>query len=182
MFQRSRHHRDSVTTSPSTTRIPLLETSNNFCGCIKRCDNIINSFPDPCLVHYCPKGHECIVDTNEEAVCVCQRQCPPAGRRKLVCGSDGHIYPSHCEMHRAACMQETIISVQRGVHCIKQGKGWAPGLSVATTPVQELHESQVFTEIVTTVVPTVAPPEQSVSNLCNDLKVSGLSHKIVNNG
>lgn len=60
-------------------------------------------------------------------MCVCQRQCPPVNRKKLVCGSDGHIYPSHCEMHRAACISETAITVQRGVHCIKQGKGWAPG-------------------------------------------------------
>lgn len=85
--------------------------------------------PDPCLVQYCPKGHECTLDeSGEVALCVCQRQCPPVNRKKLVCGSDGHIYPNHCEMHRAACLKATTISVQRGVHCIKQGKGWAPGL------------------------------------------------------
>lgn len=75
---------------------------------------------DPCLIHYCPKGHECVVTGNGEATCICQRSC--GERRKLVCGSDGHIYPNHCELHRAACLTEQSITIERGVHCIKHGK------------------------------------------------------------
>lgn len=74
---------------------------------------------DPCLVHYCTKGRECAVE-NGKATCVCQRQC--AVHRRLVCGSDGHVYPNHCELHRASCMTATAITVERGVHCIKHGK------------------------------------------------------------
>ncbi|CAH1955937.1 unnamed protein product, partial [Acanthoscelides obtectus] len=59
---RSRHHRDSVASPPpeTTTHITLLETN-------------------PCLVQYCMKGRECIVENNEPK-CVCQRQCPPHHR------------------------------------------------------------------------------------------------------
>jgi hypothetical protein len=64
------------------------------------------------------KGRECVVE-NGEATCVCQRQC--AVHRRLVCGSDGHVYPNHCELHRASCMTATDITVERGVHCIKHG-------------------------------------------------------------
>ncbi|XP_018322543.1 follistatin-related protein 5 [Agrilus planipennis] len=104
---RSRHHRDSISYSPSTTFMPLLETN-------------------PCLVHYCMKGRECVLTSEGEATCVCQRHC--GTHRRLVCGSDGHIYPNHCELHRAACLTETAITIEHGVHCIKHGKGWAPTL------------------------------------------------------
>lgn len=75
-------------------------------------------FSDPCLVQYCMKGRECVL-LNGEPQCVCQKQCPP--HRRIVCGSDGHIYPNHCELHRAACLSSTAITVQRGIHCIKRG-------------------------------------------------------------
>lgn len=77
-------------------------------------------FTDPCLVHYCMKGHECTLTETGEATCVCQRQCNL--HRKLVCGSDGHIYPNHCELHRAACITKTAITIERGIHCVKHGK------------------------------------------------------------
>ncbi|KAK9693617.1 Sugar efflux transporter for intercellular exchange [Popillia japonica] len=98
---------------------------------------------DPCLVHYCMKGHECTLTLYGEAICICQRQCNV--HRKLVCGSDGHIYPNHCELHRAACLTKTAISVERGVHCVKHGKGWAPTLPH--------HTNLYFNEFATTVSP-----------------------------
>ncbi|CAG9819352.1 unnamed protein product [Phaedon cochleariae] len=104
-LQRSRHHRDSLTTgSLETTHITLLETN-------------------PCLVQYCMKGRECVVE-DEQARCVCQRQCPL--QKRAVCGSDGKIYPNHCELHRAACLQNTALTFMRGTYCIKLGKGWSP--------------------------------------------------------
>uniref|UniRef100_A0A1Y1K1I9 Follistatin-related protein 5 n=2 Tax=Photinus pyralis TaxID=7054 RepID=A0A1Y1K1I9_PHOPY len=119
-IKRSRHHRDSLSISSSTTHITLLETS-------------------PCLVHYCMKGHECTLTEDGEAKCVCQRQCNV--HHKLVCGSDGHIYPNHCELHRAACLTNTAISIERGVHCVKHGKGWAPTLE---------HTNLYFNQLATT--------------------------------
>lgn len=105
-LKRSRHHRDSSTTEfVDTTHITLLETN-------------------PCLVHYCMKGRECVVTKNGQATCQCVRQC--AMHQRVVCGSDGHIYPNHCELHRAACLTRSAISIERGVHCVKHGKGWGP--------------------------------------------------------
>ncbi|KAF5303953.1 hypothetical protein FQA39_LY01738 [Lamprigera yunnana] len=137
-IKRSRHHRDSISTS--TTHITLLETS-------------------PCLVHYCMKGHECILTETGEATCICQRQCNV--HRKLVCGSDGHIYSNHCELHRAACISKTAISIERGVHCVKHGKGWAPTslyfnqLVTATT--------NLATEYINTTTETVSSTESITS-------------------
>lgn len=67
------------------------------------------------------KGHECVLTEEGEATCICQRQCNVIHSR-LVCGSDGHIYPNHCELHRSACITQTAITIERGVHCIKSGK------------------------------------------------------------
>ncbi|KAJ8982692.1 hypothetical protein NQ317_013164 [Molorchus minor] len=99
--QRSRHHRDSLTSdSPETTHITLLETN-------------------PCLVQYCMKGRECIVE-NDEPKCVCQRRCPT--HKRTVCGSDGEIYSNHCELHRAACLKSAAVTAVRGTFCVKLGK------------------------------------------------------------
>ncbi|XP_071050414.1 follistatin-related protein 5-like isoform X2 [Onthophagus taurus] len=154
--KRSRHHREPLTTSTTTTETAhqaLLETN-------------------PCLVHYCMKGHECTLTDAGAATCICQRQC--AVHKKLVCGSDGHIYPNHCELHRAACLAGTTIAVERGVHCVKHGKGWAPTLQqedyfdeydpgASTKPSEinlELKENttKLMTEdvLTTTVVPAFA--------------------------
>ncbi|XP_017770314.1 PREDICTED: follistatin-related protein 5-like, partial [Nicrophorus vespilloides] len=134
---RSRHHRESLTAAPpETTHITLLETN-------------------PCLVHYCNKGRECILDESGEASCVCQRKCPEVeGRRgrRLVCGSDGHIYSSHCDLHRTACLSGISVSVRRGVHCIKHGKGWANPEHEA----QWLRPSPTTPITTTTAVNTVA--------------------------
>ncbi|XP_065160651.1 follistatin-related protein 5-like [Atheta coriaria] len=129
-IKRSRHHRDSYTSTPrvETTHITLLETN-------------------PCLVHYCYKGHECVLGITGEAECICQRQCPIAFHKRLVCGSDGHIYPSHCELHRAACLTRTAISVQRGVHCVKHGKGWAPTLNQEISNEAPTESQDVYTFI-----------------------------------
>uniref|UniRef100_A0A6P7FSV5 Follistatin-related protein 5-like isoform X1 n=1 Tax=Diabrotica virgifera virgifera TaxID=50390 RepID=A0A6P7FSV5_DIAVI len=97
-IKRSRHHRDSETTLlPETTHIILLETN-------------------PCLVHYCRKGRECVVKDGEPT-CVCQTSCPPHERQ--VCATDGRIYSNHCEIHRAACLFNTVITSTRWSFCEK---------------------------------------------------------------
>lgn len=52
--------------------------------------------------------------------CVCQRYC--AHRRKPICGTDGMIYESHCELHRAACILERPITLQKLEKCTTIGK------------------------------------------------------------
>ncbi|GJQ68334.1 hypothetical protein Trydic_g16928 [Trypoxylus dichotomus] len=134
-FNRSRHHRDSLTTSATATTSPPISSTQST--------HITLLETNPCLVHYCMKGHECTLASTGEAICICQRQCNV--HRKLVCGSDGHIYPNHCELHRAACLTKTAISIERGVHCVKHGKGWAPTLPRRT--------NLYFNEFATTVAP-----------------------------
>ncbi|KAF6029634.1 FSTL5 [Bugula neritina] len=60
---------------------------------------------------YCGAGRTCLVDRHGEELCVCQGagSCPPGHR--LVCGSDGNMYDSHCELHRRACVTQKHISV-----------------------------------------------------------------------
>ncbi|XP_074037998.1 follistatin-related protein 5 isoform X2 [Leptinotarsa decemlineata] len=128
--KRSRHHRDSSTTDfPETTHITLLETN-------------------PCLVQYCTKGRECVVQ-NGEAKCICQRECPP--HRRTVCGSDGVIYPNHCELHKAACSKSTTITAMRGTFC---GNGWSPIRQQRPETHEELSTRAVIAkQNVTTSVP-----------------------------
>lgn len=77
-------------------------------------------FTDPCLVRYCGKGRECIIDSNGNSECICQKRCPK--HEKLVCGTDGIIYPNHCELHRTACVEDRNIAVDHSFGCPKPKK------------------------------------------------------------
>ncbi|XP_055704069.1 follistatin-related protein 5-like [Phlebotomus papatasi] len=70
---------------------------------------------NPCLVHYCGRGQECVVDASQMAKCVCQRFC--TRRQKPVCGSDGEMYRNHCEMHRMSCLKGRKITLQHPDYC-----------------------------------------------------------------
>jgi len=50
----------------------------------------------------CRAGRECRVLSTGTAECVCMRKCPK--RNHPVCGSNGLLYESHCELHREACL------------------------------------------------------------------------------
>lgn len=162
--KRSRHHRDFSTENPETTHITLLETN-------------------PCLVHYCMKGRECVVTEEGKATCRCVKQC--AIHQKVVCGSDGHIYPNHCELHRAACLTSTAISIERGVHCVKHGKGWGPTVPVdgniyfnnlpteRTTPATKSHvttptAATQSSPVLTTASPSIVTTEDYAENEIED--------------
>lgn len=72
-------------------------------------------FSDPCLIHYCAKGRECMVNAKGLPECVCQRDCPY--RKKPICGTDGMVYENHCELHRAACILNRPIAFQKIEKC-----------------------------------------------------------------
>jgi len=56
----------------------------------------------------CKAGRECrLLSTGVAADCVCISHCPDKGRP--ICGSDGLLYKSHCELHRQACLRGTHI-------------------------------------------------------------------------
>lgn len=73
---------------------------------------------DPCLVKYCGKGEECIVQKGA-AECICQRQCPKI--KKTICGSDGKLYANHCELHRTACLTSKPLFVDHSLACSSPG-------------------------------------------------------------
>lgn len=81
----------------------------------KRTNTNIFSYLDPCLIHYCSKGRECVVNSKGLPECVCQRYC--ANRKKPICGTDGMVYENHCELHRAACILDRPITFQKMEKC-----------------------------------------------------------------
>ncbi|VDN22115.1 unnamed protein product [Dibothriocephalus latus] len=43
--------------------------------------------------------------------CVCRESCPKSNLDHEVCGTDGRLYPSVCELRRQACLQKTTIKI-----------------------------------------------------------------------
>ncbi|GIX83838.1 follistatin-related protein 1 [Caerostris darwini] len=73
---------------------------------------------NPCETTVCGRGRECEVNQLGEAVCICQRICKK--RKKPVCGSDGHFYVNHCELHRSACLTDKNIVIDHRDTCLKK--------------------------------------------------------------
>lgn len=69
---------------------------------------------DPCANVYCRAGQECIIEEGN-ATCQCISRCPD--HKKTVCGSDGITYPSHCELHRTACVMNKKIAIETNGPC-----------------------------------------------------------------
>ncbi|CAH8680441.1 unnamed protein product [Schistosoma rodhaini] len=67
----------------------------------------------PCTAG-CPLGFQC-----RNGQCVCRDACPPKHPTELdVCGTDGKLYSSECELKRQACIHQTNIDVDlTGVRC-----------------------------------------------------------------
>ncbi|CAH8650296.1 unnamed protein product [Heterobilharzia americana] len=67
----------------------------------------------PCAAG-CPLGFQC-----RNGQCVCRDTCPPKHPTELdVCGTDGKLYPSECELKRQSCIQQANIDVDlTGVRC-----------------------------------------------------------------
>lgn len=70
--------------------------------------SVVVSKPASCDGFFCPAGRVCAV-TDTKPHCICRESCP--AKRNSVCGTDGNVYTSHCELHRAACIQHRHISV-----------------------------------------------------------------------
>lgn len=77
---------------------------------------------DKCQWLSCAAGQICVVDSMKQERCICAEtgSCPPG--HGMVCGSDGRLYDSHCELHRAACITDTKIYVdKKGEACLQKG-------------------------------------------------------------
>ena len=61
----------------------------------------------------CSPGRMC-----HNGVCVCGDNVLCKSHHTVaVCGSDGQLYPSHCELHRQACIKQVHIRVNRNGEC-----------------------------------------------------------------
>jgi len=68
----------------------------------------------------CRPGRECQVLSTGDTHCVCVNKCPD--HWNPVCGSDGHSYDNHCELHKTACVKDTPISPLHSGFCRKDRK------------------------------------------------------------
>lgn len=73
-----------------------------------------------CVHVHCGKGRECQVGADGAARCSCVSSCAKH-RQHLVCGSDGHLYHNHCELHRASCLLRRPLAVDRTMACLNAG-------------------------------------------------------------
>lgn len=60
----------------------------------------------------CPSGRMC-----KFGLCLCGQPDFCEGHYKPVCGSDGRLYPSHCELHRTACVLGVHIRLDHESKC-----------------------------------------------------------------
>lgn len=66
-------------------------------------------------------GRQCVPHADGSAACECGDETMCLGHKKRVCGTDGIWYPSHCELHRIACVQSRHIGLDHnGNNCQKK--------------------------------------------------------------
>jgi hypothetical protein len=50
--------------------------------------------------------------------CICIQECPKRKKGgRSVCGSDGRTYRTHCDLHRTACLTNTLLTIDRSNAC-----------------------------------------------------------------
>lgn len=75
------------------------------------------------------------MDALGYGVCVCAGPDYCQGHKKVVCGSDGVLYPSHCELHRMACVKNKHIGIEHlGKSCAEPAEGNIIDLSIIKGP------------------------------------------------
>ncbi|XP_051915285.1 follistatin-related protein 5 [Hippocampus zosterae] len=76
--------------------------------------------PHPCEHKYCGLGRRCTINPQTgQGECNCLNHCKP--HYKPVCGSDGKLYPNHCELHRTSCSEHRRITIVHGEECLYKG-------------------------------------------------------------
>ncbi len=73
---------------------------------------------DSCSSLFCGRGRECQTSEKGHPECVCVRKC--RRHHKLICGTDGVLYSSHCELHRAACLSKQPIAIDHTYLCLRR--------------------------------------------------------------
>ncbi|XP_054168676.1 agrin-like isoform X2 [Oppia nitens] len=70
---------------------------------------------NPCSTLKCNHFEECEIDRYGIATCQCSPSCSPILRP--VCGSDGNVYDSECDLQRQACILHKEIHVKHSGIC-----------------------------------------------------------------
>lgn len=74
---------------------------------------VIDTKPCATCSKPCPLGMRCL-----GGQCVCRESCPKPSLAGEVCGTDGRIYPSACELRRQACVNKVTVKVDgSGLAC-----------------------------------------------------------------
>ncbi|XP_059480798.1 follistatin-related protein 5-like isoform X2 [Neocloeon triangulifer] len=119
--KRSRHHREQQPYSENLVNHPAALLNHHAVGPSQNNDAADDDVDDGCSRKYCGKGRECQLDDDGQPQCVCMSSCP-RHHEHIVCGTDGELYHSHCELHRVACVEKRQLSVDRGMTCLKNPK------------------------------------------------------------
>ncbi|XP_056019706.1 follistatin-related protein 5-like isoform X2 [Ostrea edulis] len=120
--ERSKVKISSTTAAPSTrpnppttrpTRVtPVSDRKNKR----KEAKHILSKPHVSCKLDLdCPSGRVCQI-----GFCVCGDETLCSNHAHAVCGSDGVVYPSHCELHRHACVKQKHIKIDSGEACASQ--------------------------------------------------------------
>ena len=71
----------------------------------------------------CRLGQQCVKSETGLEKCICAEKGSCTQGHSLVCGSDGNMYESHCDLHRAACVSGRRIYVDHKAEaCYQKGK------------------------------------------------------------
>jgi hypothetical protein len=106
---------------------------------------------DPCGAMPCKYGATCV-----DGACECKFYC--TGKQETVCGTDGQVYSSPCELSRVACLQMKIVGVLSRGRCHKQSQ-----LTDSPQPNTDLPMQEPTMEL--TIEPTIEPTLLP-SNVC----------------
>ncbi|XP_022317011.2 uncharacterized protein LOC111120524 isoform X1 [Crassostrea virginica] len=111
--ERSRVKGSSTTAAPSTRPNPPTTRPSRVTPVTKRKIQPKESkHPQPKSHASCRSDRDCRSGRMcHEGACVCGDDTLCARHTHPVCGSDGVVYPSHCELHRQACTQHRHIKV-----------------------------------------------------------------------
>lgn len=150
--------------SSQTTKSPQTVSHCTSITAIEKVSDYLHCFSDPCLIHYCAKGRECMVNAKGLPECVCQRDCPY--RKKPICGTDGMVYENHCELHRAACILNRPIAFQKIEKCstISKKKYNKPKVEYRPTTHRTITTEEyleIQQETVQSTIPTQLPTENA---------------------
>ncbi|XP_013388750.1 follistatin-related protein 5-like [Lingula anatina] len=100
---------------PSAPRKPHVDKSAEE----KKDDETVTK--DPCAGVWCQLGRACKVNADGFGKCECGDEKLCLGHHKKVCGTNRVWYPSHCELHRQACVLRQHIRIDHTeMGCVEQ--------------------------------------------------------------